>query len=229
MQENTRRPSEDRGRRGGNSISGMSDSTLNASQSNTAASAVIIPNKSTITEEEIEVPYGRDPARESTSTALDDGVPTELEPPDSASDYPSPMSPRSPPVTGLNALGARLMAQDSEPENEKSADDYYDKYGRAASAASDRSGMGSRMANLGNSSSSRNGPSEDTEQMRKDYEFKIANMQTQIATLERKLGDAEETEKKWREGEAKARQLEEDLAGLRRVITLIVPSPLHTF
>lgn len=232
--QDTTRRSEDRererefGRRpsGTVSISGTSDSasTANPAQSTTATSGMIIPNKSTIEEEYIEVPYGRD-ARESGSTTIDErersrepsgdaGRLTDGEL-DNSSDFPTPLSPRSPPA-GLNGLSARLKgveAEDDEAVNlgavGRSGDDYYDKYGRS-SVNSDHSisGFGTHL---------RSTASEDQEKMKKDYEFRIATMQTQITTLQRDLGDAEERDKKLKESEAKVRQMEEELMSLRRV------------
>lgn len=231
--QDTTRRSEDRerdfGRRpsGAVSISGTSDSasTANPAQSTTATSGMIIPNKSTIEEEYIEVPYGRD-ARESGSTTIDErersreasgdtGRLTDGEL-DNASDFPSPLSPRSPPA-GLSGLSARLKGVEAEDDEAgilviggRSGDDYYDKYGRS-SVNSDHSisgGSGTRML-AGRAT-------EDQEKMRRDYEFRIATMQSQITSLQRDLGDAGERERKWKEGEAKVRQMEEELTSLRR-------------
>lgn len=232
--QDTTRRSEDREREyvrrpsGAASISGTSDSasTANPNQSTTATSGMIIPNKSTIEEEYIEVPYGRD-ARESGSTTVDErersretsgdaGRLTDGEM-DSASEYPSPLSPRSPPA-GLSGLSARLQEVGDDDEGGasgtggRSGDDYYDKFGRS-SVNSDRSignGMVARMTG-------RTSLSEDQEKMKRDYEYKIATMQTQITNLQRDLGDSEEKERRWKEGEARVRQMEEELIGLRRV------------
>jgi hypothetical protein len=189
---------------------------------------MIIPNKSTMEEEYIEVPYGRD-ARESGSTTIDErersrepsgdaGRLTDGEL-DNASDFPSPLSPRSPPA-GLSGLSARLKGVEAEDDEGgmpgvggRSGDDYYDKYGRS-SVNSDHSaggGLGTRML------AGRATASEDQEKMRKDYEFRIATMQTQITTLQRDLGDAGDKERKVKEGEARVRQMEEELMSLRRV------------
>lgn len=176
------------------SLSGNSDATVNA-QSTTAASGMIIPNKSTMEEEYIEVPYGRD-ARDST---LDDRERAQggADPDgDSASDYPSPRSPRSPPPVGLSGLSARLKGAEDGDESE-----LYDK--------PSRSGASSRVAGAKTS--------EEVEKLKKDYESKISTMQSQISTLQRDLGDMEQKDKKARESEAKVRQLEEDLQGFRRV------------
>ncbi|KAK0195779.1 hypothetical protein F5146DRAFT_1027040 [Armillaria mellea] len=207
------------------SVSGTSDSAsaANPVQSATATSGMIIPNKSTMEEEYIEVPYGRD-ARESSSTTVDDrdrsrnasqdvtfmgGV---VDEPDSASDYP--LSPRSP--VGLSALSARLKGvedEDDEVAAGRSGEDYFDKvsYGRT-SANSDRSagGITSRLAG------GRASVSDDNEKMRRDYEYKIATMQTQITNMQRDLGDSEQRERKWQEGEARVRQMEEELQVFRR-------------
>lgn len=213
-QDATTRRSEDRerdySRRPGGSISGNSDSTVQAAQA-TAASAMIIPNKSTMEEEYIEVPYGRD-ARESSTTiegvdrSQDVGAEADH---DSASEYPSPTSPRGI-GTGLNGLSARLKGIEDEEDAAKSSEDYYDKisFGRT-SAASDRSASASRI-------NGRSSASEDQEKMRRDYEYKIATMQTQISNLQRDLGDAEQKDKKLQDAEIKVQQMEDELKTLRK-------------
>ncbi|KAJ7594607.1 hypothetical protein C8J56DRAFT_821455 [Mycena floridula] len=217
--QDTTRRSEDRdySRRPGLplSMSGNSDSTVNATQSTTATSAMIIPNKSTMEEEYIEVPYGRD-TRESVDGSRDNSQEVMAPGPDadidSASDYPSPMSNRGGP-SGLSGLSARLKGADDDDESgaaNKSGDDYY-ALGRSMSAGSDRSGTGI-SSRLGG----RTSVADDHEQIKRDYEFKIATMQTQISSLQRDLGDADQKERKWKEGEAKAQQMEEELVGLRR-------------
>lgn len=213
------------------SVSGTSDSasTANPAQSTTATSGMIIPNKSTIEEEYIEVPYGRD-ARESGSSTIDEhersrettgdnGRLTDGDL-DTTSEYPSPLSPRSPPA-GLSGLSARLKGVEDEDDQGgiggRNGDDYYDKYGRSSvnSNHSATSGLGARIP------AGRAIVSEDQEKMRRDYEFRIATMQTQITNLQRDLGDAGERERKWNEGEAKVRQMEEELMSLRRVSFLL--------
>jgi hypothetical protein len=190
---------------------------------------MIIPNKSTIEEEYIEVPYGRD-ARESGSSTIDEhersrettgdnGRLTDGDL-DTTSEYPSPLSPRSPPA-GLSGLSARLKGVEDEDDQGgiggRNGDDYYDKYGRSSvnSNHSATSGLGARIP------AGRAIVSEDQEKMRRDYEFRIATMQTQITSLQRDLGDAGERERKWNEGEAKVRQMEEELMSLRRVSFLL--------
>ncbi|KAF8635219.1 hypothetical protein AX17_003995 [Amanita inopinata Kibby_2008] len=218
----------DHGRRpsGSVSVGGMSDvtATVNPStgQSATATSGMIIPTKSTMEEEYIEVPYGRE-IRESGGASIDErdrnrdpsrelGM-TDGEH-DSASDYPGPMSPRSPQV-GLSGLSARLKGMDDEEDEgavsgTRSGDDYYDKFGRS-SVNSDRSaggGITSRML------SGRG--MDDQEKMRREYEYKIATMQTQISNLQRDAGGGAEKDRRLREGEARVKQLEEELVGFRR-------------
>ena len=127
-------------------------------QSTTATSAVIIPNKSTMEEEFIDIPYGRE-ARDSGVTTIDErqglgpalglgGDPArdgrETEPPDSASEYPSPMSGRSPPA-GLGGLSARLKGVEDEDDlgpGNRSGEDLYDKYGRSSVDSTRSAGLG---------------------------------------------------------------------------------------
>ena len=221
----------DLARRPGTTVSTNSDSTGTAGQSATATSAMIIPNKSTIAEEEIEVPFGGREGRESSSTAIDDRdrggdrVDTDVEADrDPESDYRSPKSP----IGGLSGLSARLGrdTDDDDPSSTRGGgDDYYDKM----SVASDRSGGGpssrpnpSNSAN--NSNTSRSGSAaggvlsaEEQEKMRRDYEFRIATMQSKIQGLEREVGGQRERERKWEDGEERVRSMEEELNGLRRV------------
>lgn len=61
---------------------------------------------------------------------------------------------------------------------------------------------------------------EEQEKMRRDYEFRIATMQSKIQGLEREVGGAggqRERERKWEDGEERVRSMEEELNGLRRV------------
>ncbi|KAF7321396.1 hypothetical protein MKEN_00660100 [Mycena kentingensis (nom. inval.)] len=191
-QDTTTRRSEDRefGRtRGAGSIGGMSDtSNLTAQQqSTTAGNTVIIPNKSTIEEEYIEVPYGRE-ARESAGSAFDDREADPGEPPDTASDYP--LSPQSP-AGGLNGLGARLL---SDPE------DNYDKFG--ASSNSDRERAKANEENV--------------DKVRRDYEYRITTMQTQLSALQREHDEGSDRERQLQESEARVQQMEEELDAVRR-------------
>ncbi|KAJ7125010.1 hypothetical protein C8R44DRAFT_703005 [Mycena epipterygia] len=205
--QDTTRRSEDRERdyrppRGPPSVSGMSDtSNLTAQQqSTTAASGMIIPNKSTIEEEYIEVPYGRE-ARESGSSTIDDRersreMDADPEPPDTASDYP--MSPQSP-AGGLSGLSARLLKDDDEePE-----------YGRASVGSSDRD------RDRGGSRGGRASVDEQ-DKARREYELRIATMQNQLSVLTRERDDAGDRERRWKDGEDRVRQMEEELGVVRR-------------
>ncbi|KAG6879161.1 hypothetical protein C0992_004694 [Termitomyces sp. T32_za158] len=211
-----RKPSQDTSRdyrrpSGVVSNSGSSDITVNPTQSTTATSGMIIPNKSTFEEEYIKVPYGRE--RESGSMSVDErdrggdgGRFTDGEP-DSASEYP--MSPRSPPA-GLSGLSARL-----KDVNGDESDD------RDAGAMSRRSGdeyleIDRSTGDMGSRSAGRINGSEDQGKMKKEYEYKIATMQTQITNLQRDIGDIDEKERRLVEAESKVKQMEEELAIFRR-------------
>lgn len=111
---------------------------------------MIIPNKSTIAEEDIEVPYGRE-VRDSTGTAVDERE-RSREDTDAEQDEVGLRSPPSGGLGGLSGLTARLADAEEEDEGAmsggggaRSGDDYFDKmsFGRA-SVASDRS-AGARM------------------------------------------------------------------------------------
>ncbi|KAH8087889.1 hypothetical protein BXZ70DRAFT_540058 [Cristinia sonorae] len=232
-----RRPSEDRRkpsqdaimgrRRPSESQSVTSDSTSSATNAQSATTGMIIPNKSTIAEEEIEVPYGRE-VRDSSGTAIDDreqrprgngafrdqsgersrGTDTEGD-----DDFRSP-------VGGLAGLSARLQANSNDVDDDddggrssaaggRSGDDYYDKmsYGRT-SVTSDRSG------GRGGGRASASG--DDHQKIRRDYEYKIATMQTKIAGLERELEEAASRDSDRAHTEDRVRMLEEELDEVRR-------------
>ena len=196
-----RRPSQDTtlGRRPSESASVTSGGDA---QSATAGMGMIIPNKSTIAEEEIEVPYGRDSnmtARNRNGGGLSD----------SERDQEDDLSPRSPPeraLGGLSGLSARLQQADD-------GEDYYDRasFGRQ-SVASDRSAGGGSKTLGGRTS-----VAGDEERVRREYEFKIATMQKRIAGLERDLEDVQDREQKWADGENRVRTMEQELNELRRV------------
>lgn len=219
-QDIARGPFPDFGRRPSASTSIRSDSTSTTNaQSATATSGMIIPNKSTIAEEDIEVPYGREEVRDSSVIAIGDrgrdrdgdvygGIDEDHE------------HDEGPSVGGLSALGARLRAHasgdvldDEDGSGVRSGDDYFDKVslGRA-SVTSDRSAgpvrsIGGRTSVGG----------EDHERLRREYEFKIATMQGRIVTLERDLGNAEQREKELRESQQRIKLLEEEIDGFRKV------------
>ncbi|TFK23690.1 cell polarity protein [Coprinopsis marcescibilis] len=220
-----RKPSQDVGRKSedrerefirrpsGASASNASDNTATGdrpSQSTTATSGMVIPIKSTMEEEYIEVPYGRD-ERESTGN-MDTPNPDLARDiaDDSASEYPSPLSARSPPA-GLSGLTARLKLDDDDEDpsgaGNKSGDDFYDKYGRA-SVNSDRSAGGRGFGGRASVA--------DEDKIRRDYEFKIATMQSQITNLQREASEAKEKERLWMEAQSRVAQLEDELTSFRR-------------
>lgn len=192
-----------------------STGTTNA-QSATATSGMIIPNKSTIAEEDIEVPYGREEARDSSvMVGGDRGRDGDG---DTYGGMDDEREHEGPSLGGLSALGARLKSQvsgdaqdDEEGNGARSGDDYFDRVslGRA-SVTSDRSAMksiGGRVSVGG----------EDHERLRREYEFKIATMQGRIVTLERDLGNVEQREKELRESQQRVKLLEEEIDGFRKV------------
>ena len=184
---------------------------------------MIIPNKSTMEEEYIDIPYGRD-GRESGVTTLDErerAAEMSRDELDSASEYPSPMSSRSP-LVGLGGLSARLKGVEDDDElvtGNKSSDDVYDKYGRSSVESSRSTGTNAPNARIINV---RTNAPEEQENLRRDYEYKVATMQTQIISLQRDLRDNAEHERKRKESESKVRQLEEELAGMRQVRSLLL-------
>ena len=228
-QDTTRKPDErEFGPRHSGAVSTSSETTSNlpGTQSTTATSAVIIPNKSTMEEEYIDIPYGRD-GRESGVTILDerertrDGVGGDNER-DSASEYPSPMMNSRSPLVGLSGLSARLKGVEDDDElaaGNKSGDDLYDKYGRS-SVDSTRS-PGNNVSNV-RMATVRTTVPEDQEKLRRDYEYKIATMQTQIINLQRDLVDNAEHEKQRKESESRVQQLEEELATTHQVRSLLL-------
>ena len=177
------------------SVASDSTGTTNA-QSATVTSGIIIPNKSTIAEEDIEVPYGR-----SESTPEDgDGETDEVE-------------------SGLGAL-ARRLGQDPDTDGGARSDDYYDKisFGRT-SVASDRSArvVGGRASAA---------PNDDGEKIRRDYEFRIATMQSRIASLEREVEDGDVRALQLEQSDQRIKQLEDDLDKFRRVSLIMTLAPI---
>ncbi|KAI0042955.1 hypothetical protein FA95DRAFT_1524753 [Auriscalpium vulgare] len=195
-QDTTSTLQQDLGRRPSVASASDSTSTTNA-QSATATSGMIIPNKSTIAEEDIEVPYARrgGSARDRESESEGD-----------VGDEPG----------GLSGLAQRLRGtEDDEPGLRSGGDEYFDKmsFGRG-SVASDRSAKGAPGAGVGGRASA--GASVEEERMRRDYEYRIATMQNKIAGLEREVEDREEWERKAQESNDRVSQLEEELNEVRR-------------
>lgn len=223
-----RRPSEDTLRSTGRATpSGRRPSGDDAASGSTygpvatATSGVVIPNKSTIAEEKIEVPYGREDdagdMRASGSTVTGDDNDEDRDDDrgmDSASvGFKSPTSP-SGGLGGLSALSAmgkrqasRKRDSDDDIATGRSDSDYYDKSFKRASGSSDkptRSGSRSRkQSNAG-----------EEDRLRRDYELKIATMQSRINGLESDVADAA-TRKA--ESDDRVRRLTSELEKLRSV------------
>lgn len=115
------------------SLSSLARPNNKASESvpapSTATSGVVIPNKSTITEEEIQVPYGRDDGPDSTrnSDVRDSVASDDMNEPDEApsvgglnaignSKWKSPIAPLQ---RGLSALGKRLGGADNDDSDSR--------------------------------------------------------------------------------------------------------------
>ena len=122
-------------------------------------------------------------------------------------------------VGGLNGLSARLKQVDEEdgpPARNgvpSTGEDYFERvsYGRT-SVASDRS-----MSKV---------PAEEEEKIRREYEYKIATMQSRITGLERDLEDAGEKGRINAGGNARASQLEQELNEFRKVHSILIFSCL---
>lgn len=223
--QDTTRRSDERdgvfGRKPSQSTRNTSDSTFGTSQppahSTTATSSVIVPNKSTIEEEYIDIPYGREGRDSGFGERHGNGMRVD-DAPDSASDYPSPSSTRSPPA-GLGGLAARLKRDDDDddmpPANTSGENPFDDKYSRTIGESSRSLTEGVVLASR--VVAGRTNVTEDTEKLKMEYEHKISTMQSQISDLRRDLGHAAETEKSYRESEKRIKQLEEELAGFRQV------------
>ena len=91
------------------------------------------------------------------------------------------------------------------------SDDYYDKisFGRT-SIGSDYS---ARVVGGGASAA----PDDDREKMRRNYEFRIATMQSRIATLEREVKDGDARAHQLEQSDQRVKQLEDEVDKLRRV------------
>ncbi len=116
-----------------NPFSSLSSLARKASESvpapSTATSGVVIPNKSTITEEEIQVPYGRDDGPDSirNSEVRDSVASDDMNEPDDApsvgglyaignTKWKGPIAPLQ---RGLSALGKRLGGADSDDSDSR--------------------------------------------------------------------------------------------------------------
>lgn len=146
-----------------------------------ASSSYVTPNKSTIAEEVIQVPYGRD---EGTEDEDDDDRDDSNRRMGSDEDAGSNHT-KKPSTGGLNALGFSLLSTPLSPTSDDGtpangingrASDYYEKmsFGRASVTSSQGGGGGGERRNA------------EIEDVRREYEFKIATMQSKMAALEDK-------------------------------------------
>lgn len=190
----------------------------------TATSGVVIPNKSTIAEEKIEVPYGREDdapdMRTSRSTVTGEDNDEDRDD-DRGLDSASVgfKSPTSPPgglggLSALSAMGKRQAGRKRESDDDigtgRSDSDYYDKSFKRASGSSDRPGRS-------NSRARQQSNADEEDRIRRDYELKIATMQSRINGLEGDVADAA-TQKA--ESDDRVRKLTSELEKFRSVSTL---------
>ncbi|KAI0314554.1 hypothetical protein OF83DRAFT_1136191 [Amylostereum chailletii] len=148
------------------SSNGTGTSGTNA---NMATSGMVIPAKSTIAEEDIEVPFARR-SRRSDFDADEDGDREEQ--------------------GGLNGLPRRLGGQ-SAGSGSEGEDEYFDKMSMGRiSVGSGRDGRTSTDRERGASRTSASAAAAaDFEKARREYEFKIATMQSKIVSMEREAED----------------------------------------
>jgi len=176
----------------------------------TTTSGVIIPNKSTIAEEEITVPFERPEDRTSRTTSDERDDPyDDRDTEDGASvGFKSPMSPPAG-LSGLNALSnignrpkERSRDSDEDPGTARSGDsDYY--YNRGAASPARNGSFKGRQSNT-----------IDEEKIRREYELKIATMQSRINSLE---GDVVDASSRKSESDDLVRKLQNELEQLRNV------------
>lgn len=212
--DSRRRPSQDTTYAVGASVnrrpSESEGSNASNAQSATAGMGMIIPNKSTIAEEELEVPYGRE-VRDSGSTTRDrerERAQRGSRADEDRSEYGEDEPEEGSRPGGLAALTARLQAVgDEDEEVGRSGEDYFEKMSMGrTSAASDRSFARGGRNSVG-----------AEEELRREYEYKIATMQQRIAGLEREVSELREKERVWAQSEERVRAIEDELRELRHV------------
>lgn len=212
--DSRRRPSQDTTYAVGASVnrrpSESEGSNASNAQSATAGMGMIIPNKSTIAEEELEVPYGRE-VRDSGSTTRDrerERAQRGSRADEDRSEYGEDEPEEGSRPGGLAALTARLQAVgDEDEEVGRSGEDYFEKMSMGrTSAASDRSFARGGRNSVG-----------AEEELRREYEYKIATMQQRITGLEREVSESREKERVWAQSEERVRAIEDELRELRHV------------
>ncbi|CAE6490316.1 unnamed protein product [Rhizoctonia solani] len=166
-----------------------------------ASSSFVTPNKSTIAEEDIRVPYGRDEGTEDEEEEEEDTKRL-------TGEVNRNGHTKKPSQGGLNALGFNLLSTPMSPTsddgtpinglNGRTNSDYYEKmsFGRASVTSSQGGGGGEVKRG-------------EVEDLRRDYEFKIATMQSKLTSYEdRGRADGE-----------RIRTLEGELRDVRRVLS----------
>lgn len=174
----------------------------------TATSGLVIPNKSTIAEEEIRVPYGDDDG------AMDDKYDDQehsMEDADTDDHRTGFKSPSSPPVAigGLNALtglGSRSLDRSLDSDDDaprKSDSDYMEgNPGRSGNTSRNDNFRGAQAHFV------------DEDKIRLEYEFKISTLQSRINILEEDLSQFTTRDS---EGQVRIRQLVAEIEHLKSV------------
>ncbi|GJJ08537.1 hypothetical protein Clacol_002755 [Clathrus columnatus] len=167
----------------------------------TATTGVVIPNKSTIAEEEIRVPYGDD---DGVADDKYDDQEQYAEDGDNDDARGTFKSPSSPPVNigGLNALlGNRSLDRSRDSDDEvprKSDSDYMD--GRSGNVSRNDSFRGPQLQLV------------DEDKIRREYELKTATLQSRINVLEDELNLAHTRDS---ESQDRVRQLTAEVERLK--------------
>ncbi|KAF8515365.1 hypothetical protein BU17DRAFT_76861 [Hysterangium stoloniferum] len=191
-----------------------SNSTFGAAA--TATSGMVIPNKSTIAEEEIRVPYGEEDDSRNSRLILeekDDEPFEDLDAEDGVSaDFKSPLSSSGGfgGLSALSAIGNRQVDPSRESDDDhrtgRSDSDYYERTLGRPSSSSDRQGRTGIVK-------TRQSNGIDEEKLRRDYELRITAMQKRINGLET---DVTESNARKAGSEEQVRQLTNELELLRK-------------
>ncbi|KAG8876901.1 component of the polarisome [Serendipita sp. 405] len=189
-----------------------------------ATAGVVIPNKSTIAEEEIQVPYGRDSrARDSdirdsvvTDGSGEENFPRRSPPKENLSVSNNwDRSPSTPLQGGLSALAAGLKRGQPQPQQlDLSDEDDRTEFFETSTVGGGRARSGSGSSNATRRKMETRGgmDREETEKMRKDYEYRITSLQSKNATLQEELDIAN---KRKREDEDLIRELRDEIGSMR--------------
>lgn len=190
-----------------------------------ATAGMVIPNKSTIVEEEIQVPYGRDDSdsrprdsdiRDSVVTDVSGGA--DLGKPSNAlsalASAATPkwdISPNTPQLQGgLSALAAGFDKRNESAlsDDDEVKTDFFENStigGRARSASGGSTGRGVPASRGGLDR-------EETEKMRKDYEYRITSLQNKVASLQDEIDNGARSKK---DDEERIRELTNEISSMR--------------